>query len=41
MALRIGRENLFDLISQRPELLQQLFSAVFRARAIEAAAASA
>ena len=31
--LRIGREPLFDLISQRPELLQQLFSVVFRARA--------
>ena len=31
--LRIGREQLFDLISQRPELLRQLFSVVFRAQA--------
>ncbi len=29
-ALRIGREELFDLLGQRPALLQQLFSALFR-----------
>ncbi len=39
-ALRIGREDLFDLISQHPELLRELFSTVFSAHAIAAAAAS-
>ncbi len=29
-ALRIGREELFDLLGQRPSLLQQLFAALFR-----------
>lgn len=32
-ALRIEREDLFDLLGQRPELLQQMFSALFRAPA--------
>jgi CRP-like cAMP-binding protein len=32
-ALRIDREELFDLLEQRPELLQQMFSALFRAPA--------
>ena len=32
MALRIGREDLFDLLSHRSELLRQVFSALFRAR---------
>jgi ATP:ADP antiporter, AAA family len=32
-ALRIDREELFDLLSQRPDLLQQLFGALFRVRA--------
>jgi hypothetical protein len=31
--LRIEREELFDLLGQRPELLQQIFSALFRAPA--------
>ncbi len=39
-ALRIGREDLFDLISQRPDLLRQLFSAVFRARPVVARASA-
>ena len=29
-ALRIEREELFELMGQRPELLQQLFGALFR-----------
>ena len=32
-ALRIEREELFELLGQRPELLQQLFGALFRAPA--------
>jgi CRP-like cAMP-binding protein len=40
-ALRIEREDLFDLIAQRPDLLRQLFSALSRARATRTAAASA
>ena len=40
-ALRIDREDLFDLMAQRPDLLRQLFSAVSRARAVRTAAASA
>lgn len=32
-ALRIDREDLFDLLSQRPDLLRQLFSSLSRARA--------
>ena len=40
-ALRIEREDLFDLIAQRPDLLRQLFSALFRARSAKMAAASA
>ena len=31
-SLRIEREELFELLGQRPELLQQLFGALFRAR---------
>jgi hypothetical protein len=31
-ALRIDGEELFDLLGQRPALLQQLFAALFRAR---------
>lgn len=31
-ALRIDREELFDLLSQRSDLLQQVFGALFRAR---------
>jgi hypothetical protein len=30
-SLRIEREELFELLEQRPELLQQLFGALFRA----------
>jgi hypothetical protein len=30
--LRIDGEDLFDLLGQRPSLLQELFSALFRAR---------
>jgi ATP:ADP antiporter, AAA family len=30
VALRIGRDELFDLLGQRPALLEQLFSALFR-----------
>ena len=30
-SLRIEREELFELLGQRPELLQQLFGALFRA----------
>ena len=41
MALRIDREELFDLMAQRPEFLRQLFSAVSRAWAVRTAAASA
>ncbi|NWG13413.1 MAG: HEAT repeat domain-containing protein [Acidobacteria bacterium] len=33
-ALRIDREDLFDLLSQRPVLLQELFSALFRSQAL-------
>ena len=40
-ALRIEREDLFDLVAQRPDLLRQLFSALSRARAARIAAASA
>jgi CRP-like cAMP-binding protein len=32
-ALRIDRDDLFDLLSQRPGLLQQIFGALFRSRA--------
>ncbi len=32
-ALRIERDELFDLFGQRPELLQQMLSALFRAPA--------
>jgi ATP:ADP antiporter, AAA family len=39
-ALRIDREDLFDLLGQRPDLLRQLFSALSRARAERTAAAS-
>ncbi|MGA2260683.1 MAG: Npt1/Npt2 family nucleotide transporter [Acidobacteriota bacterium] len=39
-ALRIDREDLFDLLAQRPDLLRQLFSAVSHARAVKMAAAS-
>ena len=28
-ALRINRDELFDLVGQRPELLQQIFAAIF------------
>ena len=28
-ALRIDRDDLFDLLGQRPDLLQQIFSALF------------
>ena len=35
IALRIDREDLFDWMAQRPDLLQQLFRAVFRAEAME------
>jgi ATP:ADP antiporter, AAA family len=31
-SLRLEREELFELLGQRPELLQQLFGALFRAR---------
>ncbi len=31
-ALRIEREDLFDLLANRPELLQQIFGALFRGR---------
>jgi CRP-like cAMP-binding protein len=31
-ALRIDREELFDLLSQRSDLLQQVFGALFRVR---------
>jgi ATP:ADP antiporter, AAA family len=39
-ALRIDREDLFDLLTQRPALLQQLFGVLFRLRraAVEAVA---
>jgi len=39
-ALRIDREELFDLLSQRPDLLQQLFGVLFRVRADRPAAPS-
>jgi CRP-like cAMP-binding protein len=38
-ALRIDREELFDLLGQRPALLQQLFGALFRSPAPEPMAA--
>jgi ATP:ADP antiporter, AAA family len=40
-SLRIEREDLFDLIAQRPDLLRQLFGALSRARAACMASASA
>jgi AAA family ATP:ADP antiporter len=40
-ALRIDREDLFDLLAQRPDLLRQLFSALSRARAARMAIVSA
>ncbi len=40
-ALRIDREDLFDLLAQRPDLLRQLFNALSRARAARQAVASA
>ncbi len=40
-ALKIGREDLFDLLSQRPELLQQLFASMFAGRSAVAEGASA
>jgi AAA family ATP:ADP antiporter len=33
IALRIDREDLFDLLGERPELLRQIFSRMFRAEA--------
>ena len=30
IALRLDREDLFSLLSERPELLRQIFSAMFR-----------
>jgi AAA family ATP:ADP antiporter len=36
-ALRLAREDLFDLLSQRPDLLRQLFSSLLHARANGAA----
>jgi hypothetical protein len=34
IALRIDREDLFDLLGERPELLRQIFSRMFRAEAL-------
>jgi hypothetical protein len=30
VALRIAREDLFDVLGERPELLRQMFAAMFR-----------
>ena len=38
VALRIDREELFDLLAHRPDLLQQLFSALFGTRTAAVAA---
>ncbi len=40
-ALRLDREELFDLLSQRPDLLQQFFGALFRCQADEVPASLA
>jgi hypothetical protein len=37
-ALRIDRDELFDLLGERPELLRQLFEGMFRISADTAAA---
>ncbi len=34
VALRLDREEMFDLLSQRPDLLQQLFAALFNCQAV-------
>ena len=39
IALKLDREDLFDLLGQRPTLLQQMFAALFRGAAVEAAVA--
>ncbi len=39
VALRIAREELFDVLGERPELLRQIFAAMFR-RAADPAFAS-
>jgi hypothetical protein len=39
VALRIVREELFDVLGERPELLRQMFAAMFR-RAADPAFAS-
>lgn len=41
LALRIDREQLFDMIAQRPDLLRQIFSALFRTRAVQKIGATA
>ena len=30
IALKIGREDLFDLLGERPELLRQMFAGIFK-----------
>jgi CRP-like cAMP-binding protein len=40
IALKIDREDLFDLLGERPELLRQMFAAMFRRRRSEAPAAA-
>ena len=39
-ALRIDSDDLFDLLGQRPELLQQIFSALFSKQGLETAETS-
>jgi CRP-like cAMP-binding protein len=41
VALKVDREELFDMIAQRPELLRQILSALFRLRAVQKTGATA
>jgi len=38
IALKLDRDELFDLLGERPELLRQLFEGMFRARTESATA---